>query len=309
MIPDFQTLMLPLLRYLSDGEVHRTKDAVDYLASEFKLTKDELNEWLPSKRQKTFTNRVHWAKAYLKMAAAVDNVGRGLFKIAANGKNILNDSVSSISIKYLSEKFPPFKNYITSVKKDAYKISFNAEGMESKDYNFEETPEEQIESGYKKIRESLEQEILSKLKSIHPSFFERIVVELLVKMGYGGSIAEAGQATRYTNDEGIDGIIKEDKLGLDTIYIQAKRWEGTVGRPELHKFVGALAGQGAKKGIFITTSGFTKDAIEYNPRNETKIVLIDGEKLARYMIDYDLGVSIQNTYEIKRIDSDYFEEE
>lgn len=144
---------------------------------------------------------------------------------------------------------------------------------------------------------------------MNPAFFEKIVVELLVKMGYGGSIAEAGKATRYTNDEGIDGVIKEDKLGLDVIYVQAKRWEGVVGRPELQRFVGALAGQGAKKGVFITTSYFSKDALDYTPRNETKIVLIDGGKLAQYMIDYNLGVSVQNVYETKKIDSDYFEED
>ncbi len=152
-----------------------------------------------------------------------------------------------------------------------------------------------------KIRSALEQEILSKLKSIHPSFFEKIVIELLVKMGYGGSIAEAGKATRYTNDEGIDGIIKEDKLGLDVIYIQAKRWEGNVSRPEIQKFVGALAGQRAKKGVFITTSDFSKEAIIYASQMDTKIVLIDGETLARYMIDYNLGVSVQNNYEIKKL--------
>jgi restriction system protein len=173
----------------------------------------------------------------------------------------------------------------------------------------EETPEEQIETGYLSIKKTLEQEVLSKLKSIHPSFFEKIVVELLVKMGYGGSIAEAGKATKYTNDEGIDGIIKEDKLGLDVIYIQAKRWEGTVPRPEIQKFVGALAGQRAKKGVFITTSNFSKEATGYATQMDAKIVLIDGEQLAQYMIDYNLGVSVQNVYEIKKMDSDYFEED
>ena len=166
-----------------------------------------------------------------------------------------------------------------------------------------------MEVGYQKLRIALQQELLSKLKTVHPSFFEKIVVELLVKMGYGGSIEEAGKATRYTNDEGIDGIIKEDKLGLDVIYIQAKRWEGTVSRPEIQKFVGALAGQRAKKGVFITTSDFSKEANIYASQMDTKIVLIDGETLGQYMIDYNLGVSIQNIYEIKKIDSDYFEEE
>ena len=309
MIPDFQTLMLPLLKFIGDGEVYTTQQAVEYLSKEFKVSEEEMNEWLPSKKQKTFYNRVHWAKAHLKMAGIIDNVGRGLFKITTRGKEILNENPSFIGIKYLNERYPDFnKSIVTSKKDNNYKISFK-NNLKTIDEYITETPEELIENGYKQIRQSLEQEILFKLKSIHPSFFEKIVVELLVKMGYGGSIAEAGKATRYTNDEGIDGIIKEDKLGLDTIYIQAKRWDGVVGRPELHKFVGALAGQGAKKGIFITTSSFTKEAESYTPKNETKIVLIDGSALAQYMIDYNLGVSVQNTYEIKKIDSDYFEEE
>jgi len=309
MIPDFQTLMLPLLKFIGDGEVYTTQQAVEYLSKEFKVSEEEMNEWLPSKKQKTFYNRVHWAKAHLKMAGIIDNVGRGLFKITTRGKEILNENPSFIGIKYLNERYPDFnKSIVTSKKDNNYKISFK-NNLKTIDEYITETPEELIENGYKQIRQSLEQEILFKLKSIHPSFFEKIVVELLVKMGYGGSIAEAGKATRYTNDEGIDGIIKEDKLGLDVIYVQAKRWDGVVGRPELHKFVGALAGQGAKKGIFITTSSFTKEAESYTPKNETKIVLIDGSALAQYMIDYNLGVSVQNTYEIKKIDSDYFEEE
>ncbi|MGQ0740441.1 MAG: restriction endonuclease, partial [Bacteroidota bacterium] len=172
-----------------------------------------------------------------------------------------------------------------------------------------QNPEELIESGYLKIRKSLEQDILQILKTLDPYFFEKIVVALLVKMGYGGSIQDAGQAIGKSGDEGIDGIIKEDKLGLDVIYLQAKRWENVVGRPEIQKFVGALAGQRAKKGVFITTSSFTKEAITYSSQMDTKIVLIDGEKLSQLMIDHNLGVSVQNIYEIKKIDSDYFEEE
>jgi len=308
MIPDFQTLMLPLLKSISDGKIHSTQEAVASLAKEFNLTDDELNEWLPSKKQKTFHNRVHWAKAHLKMAAVVDNVSRGMFQITERGRKILKENPTKINLRYLTDKFPDFKNSIEGIKNKEGVGQAVSDEIRIIDI-IKETPEEQIETGYKQIRQALEQELLSKLKSVHPAFFEKIVVELLVKMGYGGSIAEAGRATRYTNDEGIDGVINEDKLGLDVIYIQAKRWEGVVGRPELHKFVGALAGQGAKKGIFITTSYFSKEASEYVPRNETKIVLIDGVKLARYMIDYNLGVSIQNTYEIKKIDSDYFEED
>ena len=210
----------------------------------------------------------------------------------------------------MTTKYGDYKNLMTNNKKiDSKSTSAtNTETLIDESY-VHQTPEEQIEYGFQKITSSLLIEILNKLKSVHPSFFEKIVIELLVKMGYGGSIAEAGKATRYTNDEGIDGIIKEDKLGLDVIYIQAKRWEGTVSRPEIQKFVGALAGQRAKKGVFITTSNFSKEATTYASQMDTKIVLVDGESLAQYMIDYNLGVSVQNTYEIKKIDSDYFEEE
>src|SRR5665647_358136 len=310
MIPDYQSLMLPLLKYIRDGKIHTTQDAIAIIAKQFKLNENDLNEWLPSKKQKTFHNRVYWAKAHLKMAGVIENFGRGEFKITNRGIKILKEDPAFINVKYLTNKFEEYKNLITGYrKKGNNKNTTPNEELETDDSDLNKTPEEQIELGYQKICISLQVEILSKLKSVHPTFFEKIVVELLVKMGYGGSVQDAGKAIGKSGDEGIDGIIKEDKLGLDIIYVQAKRWEGVVGRPELHKFVGALAGQGAKKGIFITTSSFTKEAKLYTPKNETKIVLIDGEKLSQYMIDYNLGVSVQNNYEIKKIDSDYFEEE
>jgi restriction system protein len=310
MIPDFQKIMLPLLKFTGDQKEHSVSDAIDFLAKEFKLTEDELNEWLPSKTQKIFYNRVYWAKAYLKMAGLIENTRRSYFQITQSGLEALKENPDTINIKYL-RKFPAFdtsRKFSGSAIDNDKKDDTKTDNLNTNSSLFN-TPEELIESGYQNIRQSLEQEILSKLKSIHPSFFERVVVELLVKMGYGGSIAEAGKATRYTNDEGIDGIIKEDKLGLDVIYIQAKRWDSVVGRPEIQKFVGALAGQRAKKGVFITTSNFSKDAEAYAKQMDVKIILIDGEDLAQYMIDYNLGVSVQSTYEIKKIDSDYFEEE
>jgi len=308
-IPDYQTIMRPLLNIISDGQIHSTQSAVDQLAQQFKLTDEELNEWLPSKKQRTFHNRVHWAKAHLKMAGAIENVSKGIFKITDRGMFALKSSPDRINVKYLMNLFPDYEQKINGFrfkkKEDNTEDSFLKDNIDTEGNS---TPEELIESGYQKIRASLETEILSKLKSITPSFFEKIVVELLVEMGYGGSLEDAGKVIGKVGDEGIDGVIKEDKLGLDIIYVQAKRWEGTVGRPELHKFVGALAGQGAKKGIFITTSSFTKEAISYTPKNETKIVLIDGARLAQYMIDHNLGVSIRNVYKIKELDSDYFEE-
>jgi restriction system protein len=302
MIPDYQTLMLPLLQLISDGKEYTLNESVDQLAKQFKLTDEERAELLPSGQTFLFGNRVGWARTYLKKSGLIDSPKRGYIIITKRGKNVLKEKPKEINVKFL-KRFPEFLEFQSSKKEENLnEISLSEEAKQ-------QTPEELLETGYQSIRKSLEQEILSKLKSVHPSFFEKIVIQLLVKMGYGGSIQDAGKAIGRSGDEGIDGVIKEDKLGLDTIYIQAKRWEGVVGRPELHKFVGALAGQGAKKGIFITTSSFTKEAKDYIPRNETKIVLIDGEKLAQYMIDYNLGVSVQNIYEIKKIDSDYFEEE
>ena len=304
MIPDYQTLMLPLLEFCDDQQEHSVSDAIEFLANKFRLTEEELNEWLPSKSQKLFYNRVYWAKAYLKMSGLVENIRRSYFRITQQGLETLKENPESINIKYL-KKFPAFISSMSGEKK----IDFKDESVNVINIISSKTPEEILEDAYQKIKETLLNEILSKVKKIHPSEFEKLVVELLVKMGYGGSIQDAGRAIGKSGDEGIDGTIKEDKLGLDVIYIQAKRWEGIVGRPEIQKFVGALAGQRAKKGVFITTSKFTKEAISYASQMDAKIILIDGEKLSEYMIDHNLGVSVQNTYEIKRIDSDYFGEE
>ncbi|NOT91178.1 restriction endonuclease [Ferruginibacter sp.] len=309
MIPDYQTLMLPLLKFINDEKIHNTQEIINHLAKVFNLTKEELNEFVPSGQQKIFANRISWAKSHLKMSGAIENMTKGNIKITDKGKLILAENPQQINIKYLMSFFPDYGERVRSFRFKKKDDSEDTIVKDEKEADINETPEEQIESGYQKIRETLEQELLSKLKTVDPYFFERIVVELLVKMGYGGSIQDAGRAIGKAGDEGIDGIIKEDKLGLDVIYIQAKRWEGVVGRPEVQKFVGALAGQRAKKGVFITTSNFTKEATQYAMQMDTKIVLIDGEKLAQYMIDYNLGVSVQNTYEIKKIDSDYFEEE
>lgn len=302
MIPDYQTLMLPLLKSVSDGKEHLFSVVVETLADQFHLSDEERKELLPSGSSFVFSNRVGWARTYLKKAGLIESPKRGVMQISERGKQALKENLSEINVQYLN-KFQEFIDF--RLARGENEETTNTSNEEVK----KQTPEESIEYGYKGIRKSLEQEIIAKLKSISPSFFEKIVVELLVKMGYGGSIQDAGQAIGKSGDEGIDGIIKEDKLGLDVIYIQAKRWENVIGRPEVQKFVGALAGQRAKKGVFITTSHFTKEAIDYAAQMDTKIVLINGEKLSQLMIDYNLGVSVQNTYEIKKIDSDYFEEE
>lgn len=293
--------MLPLLKLASDEKEHSIPEVIESLGKEFKLSEELLNKMLPSGSQKIFYNRVYWAKAYLKMAGLVENTRRSHFKITRRGIDTLAEKLEEINLRYL-KKFPEYVELTEQWKKD----KSNAEN--ESDPAIPETPEESFEENFQSIRKTLAQELLSKVKACSPSFFEKLVVELLVAMGYGGSRLDAGKRIGKSGDEGIDGIIKEDKLGLDQIYIQAKRWENVVSRPEIQKFVGALAGQGAKKGIFITTSRFSNEAVDYAPKNETKIVLIDGELLASLMIDYNIGVSTQAIYHIKKIDSDYFEE-
>jgi restriction system protein len=304
MIPDYQSLMLPLLRLTSDKKEHIYRDLIEKLATEFKISDEERKELLAS-GQAIFDNRVGWAKTYLKKAGLLDSPKRATFVITDIGLETLMKRLDRIDAKYLRQ-FPSFLEFQNASRNDN-----ETEEENSAVTNTEQTPEENLDKVYQRIRKSLASELLNRVVELSPAFFERLVVELLVKMGYGGSIKDAGKAIGKSGDEGIDGTIKEDKLGLDIIYIQAKRWKPgvVVGRPELQKFVGALAGQGAKKGIFITTSNFTKDALDYTPRNETKIVLIDGEQLAQLMIDYNLGCTSQQTYELKKIDSDYFGEE
>lgn len=304
MIPDYQSIMLPLLRYIADNREHKMRDVTDGLAKQLGVTEDEEKELLPSGAAPVFYNRTAWAKTYLKKAGLIDSPKQGLVVITKRGLDVLKRKPGSIDVKFLKQ-FSEFVQFQTTKRDEEGTVASLIEDTSI------ETPEEALETAYQKIRKSLAQDLLNKIITLSPAFFERLVVELLVKMGYGGSIKDAGRAIGKSGDEGIDGTIKEDKLGLDIIYIQAKRWQpgNGVGRPELQKFVGALAGQGAKKGIFITTSSFTKDALDYVPRNETKIVLIDGQQLAQYMIDHNLGVTSVNSYEVKRMDSDYFGEE
>jgi restriction system protein len=306
MIPDFQTLMLPLLSLFTDGRERHYRDLVESMAVEFDLTSEERRELLASGAQAVFDNRVSWAKTYLKKAGLIDSPKRATFLITDLGKKVLAEKPLRIDIKYLRQ-FPAFLEFQNASRSEN---DIEIESVTGIAINGQ-TPEEHLDKAYQQIRKTLASELLHKVVELSPTFFERLVVELLVKMGYGGSLKDAGKAMGKSGDEGIDGTIKEDKLGLDIIYIQAKRWRlgNVVGRPELQKFVGALAGQGAKKGIFITTSTFTKEALEYTPRNETKIVLIDGEQLAQLMIDYNLGCTTQQIYEVKKIDNDYFGEE
>jgi restriction system protein len=296
-IPDFQTLMLPLLRIAADGAEHSLAESRSPLADEFGLTDDERAELLPSGQQPRFNNRVAWAKVYLERAGLFAKTRRAHFQITPRGTEVLADPPARIDIAFL-KRFPEFDDF-REKQTDA------PAGGTIED----ETPEETLQAAYQTIRDTLASEILALVKAASPSFFEHLVLDLMLKMGYGGSREKAGSLTNEGADAGIDGIINEDQLGLDVIYLQAKRWENTVGRPEIQKFVGALHGRRAKKGVFLTTSTFSQDAIDYVASVDPKVVLIDGLTLAQLMIDFNVGVSRSHLYEIKRIDSDYFAED
>jgi restriction system protein len=301
-IPDFQTIMRPLLEFSSDGKPHSLREARESLANKFELTDEEKKALLPSGRQEVFVNRVAWAKVYLQHAGLLDAPQRGQFRISDRGRSALQDVPERITINYL-QRFPEFAQFRSTTKKQKDTTTETTPDEEGR------TPEETLEAAHLRLRADLASEVLSRVKKCSPHFFEHLVVELLLKMGYGGSREEAGQAVGASGDEGIDGVINEDRLGLDTIYLQAKRWDGTVGRPEIQKFVGALHGKRAKKGVFITTGGFSTESAEYVKNIEPKVILIDGRQLAEFMIDFNVGVDSVISYDVKKIVSDYFEEE
>lgn len=302
-IPDYQSIMLPLLKYANDSQEHSLREVVEALADEFNLSSDERKELLPSGQQAIFNNRVGWARTYLKKAGLLEYTKRGFFKVTNRGINILSQKPPKINVEYLSQ-FPEFIEFQTP------KVKSNNINIKSEEISEDKTPEEYIELGYQKVSNDLEINLLNRVVTCSAEFFEKLVIDLLVKMGYGGSRKDAGERIGKSGDEGIDGIIKEDKLGLDIVYIQAKRWKNTVvGRPEIQKFAGALQGQRAKKGVFITTSTFSNNARDFSSKIDNKIVLIDGRELAKLMIDNNVGVSKVASYEIKKIDSDYFIDE
>lgn len=300
-VPKFNDLMLPLLQFSSDGEEHRVRDAGDVVADYLKLTEEQLNELLPSGKMTTYYNRIHWAKGYLSKAGLLESTGRGVFRITQRGYDVLATNPLAIDNKLLSQ-FDEFVEFQTPKSS-----SPNTDSTEVEDEE-ELTPEEQVETIYRKLRKSLNDELLETVLAVSPRFFERLVVDLLLAMGYGSSL-DSGEHLGQSNDGGVDGVIREDKLGLDTIYIQAKRYalDNGVGRPAIQAFVGSLMGFGASKGVFITTSHFSQHAVEY-AKNMTnmKIILIDGQQLATLMIEHNVGVSVQKTYEIKQIDENYF---
>jgi restriction system protein len=294
--------MAPLLRIAGDGKEHSLSDARARLGAEFNLTQAEQEELLPSGRQSRFGNRVAWAKVYLEQGGLLLSPRRGHLLISDRGREVLKAPPARIDIRFLGQ-YPEFIEF-RRPKREALELSAPAV-PEASDA---ETPEEALEAAHARIEASLASEVLARVKAGSPGFFEGLVVELLLKMGYGGSRSDAGQAIGKAGDEGIDGVISEDRLGLDIVYLQAKRWEGSVGRPEIQKFVGALHGKRAKKGVFITTGSFSSDAAAYVEHIDPKVVLIDGRRLTELMIDFEVGVTTARTFHVKRVDSDYFEE-
>lgn len=302
-IPDYQSVMLPLLQLAGDGETHKFRATVEALARNYDLTDEERRDLLPSGKQPIFDNRVGWARTYLGKAGLLESPKRGQFRITDRGRQVLAQPPPSIDVQFLLQ----FEEFVVFKQRRTEKSATKAEDSQSTPRD--ESPEELLESAHQILRDDLATEILALTKAGSAAFFEQLVVDLIVRMGYGGSRKEAGQAVGGSGDEGIDGIIKEDRLGLDIIYLQAKRWENTVGRPEVQKFAGALQGQRAKKGILITTSTFSRNAKDYVTNIDPKIILIDGQSLVDFMIDHGLGVTTEATFELKRVDSDYFSEE
>lgn len=304
MIPDYQTIMLPLLKFMNDKNTHKLRNLIDVLQNYFQLSESERNELFPSGSQAIFDNRVGWAKFYLEKANLLKTEKRGFYRITELGVSFLNTKPTSLRTRDL-ENFSAFKEFKKSIVSKT-EISSESENSEYNDLN--KTPVEALEYAFQKLKTDLSRDILDTIKSCSASFFEKLVIDLLLKMGYGGTRKDAGQALGKTGDGGIDGIIKEDKLGLDTIYIQAKRWENVVPVREIRDFAGALLSKKARKGIFITTSYFPPSADEFVKSIEHKIVLIDGEQLTNLMFEFNVGLSLQSNYEVKKIDFDYFEE-
>jgi restriction system protein len=300
-IPSFQEITLPLLQFAADDEIHRMIEARAHLAGVFALSEEDQEERLPSGTQGRFANRVAWAKVYLEKAGMLQSPARGQFCITERGREVLKDPPTRLDIPFM-ERFPDFLEFRSKTRP-------RPSSLEPSSSEAEATPEEELESAYERLQTELAEELLQNVRRLSPTAFEHLVVDLMIGMGYGGGRPEAGSITQASADGGIDGVINEDRLGLDVIYVQAKRWEHPVGRPEIHKFVGALHGRRTRKGVFIATSRFTPDAQEYVEHIDPRVILIDGERLARLMIDHGVGVSIKDTLRVQQVDLDYFTEE
>jgi len=303
MLPSYDEIRKVMLEYLGDGKERKFPEILDYVAKYFNLSQEELSELLPSGTQTKFVNRVVWARLYLAKAGLIETPRRGYVRITERGLQALKENPPVIDHAYLL-KFEEFRNFFYGKRSGVKQAEESSESEEL-------TPLEVIEREMGKLNEALKDELMKKILERPPRFFEKLVLELIVKMGYGGTFEEASRVLGKSGDEGVDGVIKEDLLGLDNIYLQAKRYkpDQTIGRKEIQSFVGALHGKGSRKGIFITTASFTKEAKDYaESLKDIKVILIDGDKLIDYMIKYNLGVRVDRVIEIKKIDLDYFEE-
>lgn len=307
-VPKYNEFFSPVLRALEDGQIKRALEIRKYALNYLNVSEEDRKQMLPSNTQRLVDNRATWAITYLCKANLIERVAKGKYKITNTGIQVLHEKKDHVELKDLYQ-FDSFRQFINTdtmseEKKDLSKPSVLEDLQEG-------TPQDNLNASMEQINKELSANLLSEIMERSPAFFEKMVVQLLLKMGYGSAL-EDGFVTGCSGDEGIDGIIREDKLGFSSIYIQAKRWseDKAIGRPEIQKFVGALAGQGAQKGLFITTGTFTKEARSYVEKQlSTKVVLVDGEKLTKLMIEYNLGVSVETVYTIKKIDTDFFSEE
>ncbi|MFA6593972.1 MAG: restriction endonuclease [Candidatus Buchananbacteria bacterium] len=310
-IPNFEQIMSPMIKDIIDGENHSMNDIVDHLSEFFNLTEDEKNVRYPTSGAKIFQNRVRFARLYLMKAGLIESPIRGFIKLTSDGLMLFKKETPNINLDYLEKlpKFQEFQKMQKETQRNKKDSSNNERIVLHAENNLEQIPEEQLENAFQIINDNLSVEILDTLKKCQPLFFEKIVVDLVLKMGYGGSFKDAGEAIGKSGDGGIDGIIKEDRLGLDLIYLQAKRWENVVPVKEIRDFAGSLMSKKAKKGIFITTSSYPTSAFEFVKSVDHRIILIDGQQLAKLLIDFNVGVTTESVYEIKKIDGDYFIEE
>lgn len=307
-VPDFQSFFYPILKFSSDGLEHSLAEVRDFLTEKLSLNEEDKSEKVPSGTQTKFDNRIYWTKSYFIKAKLIESTKRSHFKITDRGLSFLQKFNSAISINDL-KTISEFKEFSTGTVNPIANERLFEKPNENNVTTEIKTPLEKLEEIYQYIQQELANELLEKIRLNTWQFFEDLVIDLMVKMGYGGSKNKAGASIKRTNDEGIDGVINEDKLGLDIIYLQAKKWtnDTSIGRPEIQKFVGALHGQRAKKGVFITTSSFSKGAVEYVNNIEPKVILIDGKTLTNLMIEFNVGTTVIESYQIKKIDLDYFE--
>jgi len=307
-VPDFQTLMLPVLREFADGAEHSPKAIRLKVAEQLHLSPDDIAERVPSGTQSRFANRVAWAHIYLKRAELLTSPRRGVYRIASRGQEVLKSPPPKLDMVFL-ERYPEYREFRARNSSAVPEIGASENSKVSSPEIAVLTPDEQVRVGYQLLRADLAAQLLERVSLASPRFFEELVIDLLVAIGYGGSYSDAAQVVGKSGDGGIDGIIKEDRLGLESIYVQAKRWESTVGRPDVQQFAGALHGNRARKGVMITTSNFSKEAIEYVKTSPIAIVLISGTHLADLMVEFGVGVSDVETIKLKKLDEDYFADE